>query len=144
MHELPRMSEDALNRVRALEGYMLDAPQSPLVTRHLLHAGMYARTIVLPAGVVLTGALIKIATVLVVNGRVKVYTGDNVLDLAGYNVVPGHAGRKQVFYAEEDTELTMMFPTTAKTVEEAEEQFTDEAARLMSRTGLNEVLITGD
>ena len=141
---LPAMSDDALAKVRTLETALLAAPQTDLSTDHLLHAGMYARTICIPAGTALTGALIKRATVLIVNGHATVYTGDGTLELAGHHVLPASAGRKQAFIAHADTWLTMIFPTQAVTVEEAEAEFTDEADRLLSRAGVNTIRITGE
>ena len=128
------MSPRAIDNVRRLEEMALTCPQVLIETDHTFHAGMYARTIIIPAGVVLTGALIKIATLLIVSGDALVYVEDGPpLELRGYNVLPAAAGRKQAFVAQTDVSLTMIFPTQAKTVEEAEEEFTDEADRLFSR-----------
>lgn len=141
---LPAMRPEAVARVRELEARVLEAPQTEIETWHVLHAGMYARTIRIPAGVVLTGALIKRATLLVFNGHASVFIGDDEIELAGHHVIPASAGRKQAFIAHADTDLTMLFPTTATTVEQAEAEFTDEAERLMSRHGVNHVTITGE
>jgi hypothetical protein len=64
----------------------------------------------------------------------------------GYAVLPASAGRKQAFVAQADTRLTMVFPTSAKTVEQAEREFTDEIYLLGSRHGAaaNHVVITGE
>ena len=45
-----------------------------------------------------------------------------------------------------DTRVTMIFPTTARTVEEAEAEFTEEADGLCSRRDptSNHVVITGE
>jgi len=127
------MSPEAVATVAIFEEEALRLPQVPIETHHAFHAGMYARTIMIPAGVVLTGALIKIATILVITGDVVVYTGTGPVRISGHNVMLGNAGRKQAFVAETDTYLTMVFPTTATTVEDAESEFTDEASRLSSR-----------
>lgn len=139
------MSLAALDQVRALESRVLKGPQEPFITHHVFHAGIYSRTILLRAGRVLTGALIKIATLVIVNGDVSVLVGeDTEIRLRGYNILPASAGRKQAFIAHEDTSLTMQFATRAKTVEEAEQEFTDEADRLLSRQGENVITITGE
>lgn len=127
------MSEDAISKVRALEAALLTQPQAYVETLHVLHAGMYARTVALPAGMVVTGALIKVATLLIVVGEVTVFIGNETRELSGVNVLPASAGRKQAFVAHSDAWLTMIFPTDAATVEAAEEQFTDEADSLLSR-----------
>ena len=43
-----------------------------------------------------------------------------------------------------DTHLTMLFPTRAQTIEEAEREFTDEADSLFSRSGVNHSVVTGE
>lgn len=90
------------------------------------------------------GALIKIPTVLIVSGRIRTATADGEIELSGYCVIPGMAGRKQFIIAVEDSFLTMCFPTKAKSVEEAEKEFTDEYESLMSHFCNNDVLITGE
>lgn len=139
------MSPAAIGKVCALEQYLGAQPQVELETEHVIHAGMYARTILIPAGVVITGALIKVATLLVLDGNASVAIDGDVLNLHGRQVIPASAGRKQAILAHADTYLTMIFPTTATTVEAAEAEFTDEADRLMSRTGGRATtIITGE
>jgi hypothetical protein len=127
------MPDEAIAKVRALENAALQMPQIKIDTHHILHGGMYSRTIMIPAGVLLTGALIKKATLLVVNGDAWVYIGDQTKRVCGYAVYAASAHRKQAFVAVADTILTMIFPTSAKTVAEAEAEFTDETDLLMSR-----------
>lgn len=142
---VPAMTPRGLDLVRRIEEQVLAVDQVDIPTHHVIHAGIYSRTICIPAGVVLTGALIKIATTLVVCGRASVIIGDGEEVLIdGYRVLACSAGRKQAFIAHIDTWLTMSFKTGARTVEEAEEQFTDEAALLFSRKGRNEIVITGE
>jgi len=130
---LPAMTSEAVDKAREVEHRMLGMPQVELPVSHALHAGMYHRTITVPAGVAITGALIRVPTLLVVDGHCEVFTGPEVAILEGHHVLQCQPNRKQVFLAHEDTHLTMIFPTTATTVEEAENEFTDEAARLQSR-----------
>ena len=51
----------------------------------------------------------------------------------GLTVIEASAGRKQICITKEATDVTMLFATAATTVEEAEAEFTDEAAALLSR-----------
>lgn len=140
---LHAMTVAELDAVRAFEAAAMTMPQAQIHTQHVFHAGMYARTICLPAKHALTGALIKVPTLVIISGDVQVFTGGEVVLLHGYNVLPGSAGRKQAFHALTDTRITMLFPTQAKTVEDAEREFTDEYEMLMSRAGDNDVIITG-
>lgn len=127
------MSEDAVERVRDLESVMMTLPQLEVTTEHVFHAGMYARTVRLPADHVLTGVFIKIPTMVIVHGDAAVYTGEGTLELTGYNVLAASAGRKQVFVSRTDTHITMIFPTSAKSIEQVESEFTDEVDLLLSR-----------
>ena len=125
-----------------MESHLLGIEQVAIQTHHHFHAGLYSRTIRIPAGVMITGALIKIPTLLIVSGHVSVFIGGKSIELVGYHVVPGQAGRKQVFLAHADTDLTMTFATLAKTVEEAESEFTDQPTALMSRQQSNDLITT--
>ena len=143
---LPATPPAAMEQVRALEAYARNQPQVRIDTDHVIHAGLYARTIRIPAGVLLTGAEIARATLLIVSGHAAVTVGDTTQELAGYHVLPAAAGRKQAFLALADTDLTMLFATDAADVETAESQFTAEPDALMSRApgSINTVTITGD
>ncbi|RAU21129.1 hypothetical protein CU669_15075 [Paramagnetospirillum kuznetsovii] len=127
------MSALAVANVTRFEDEVLKLPQVQIETQHAFHAGMYARTIKMAKDVILTGALIRIPTILIINGDALVYREDGPVRFTGHHVMLGAAGRKQAFVALEDTYLTMLFPTEAKTVEEAEAEFTEDADRLMSR-----------
>lgn len=134
-NSFPVMSDEMVARVRGWEEKSLLEQQLDIPIRHTLHGGMYARTVFVPAGVLITGALIKIATLLIAQGNVLVYIGSDTIELEGYNIIPASAGRKQAFLAKTDAYLTMVFPSNAETVAEAEEEFTDEADKLASRKG---------
>ena len=140
------MSDVDINKVRRLESLLLTAPQIEIHTSHVIHGGMYARTIRIPAGAVLTGALIKIPTLLIINGHATVFINGTGVDIKGYHVLAASAGRKQVFVAHEDTDVTMCFPTSATRIEDIEAQFTDEADMLFSRRSesTDSVIITGE
>ena len=141
---LPASDEKAIDNVKFLEAVSKRLPQVPIHTDHVLHGGMYARTILIPKETVLTGALIKVPTMLIIQGAVIVYMDGVPVLLDGYNCFYADAHRKQAFWAKSDTYVTMVFATSARTVEEAEEQFTDEFNALMSRskTASNHVTIT--
>ncbi len=143
---IPAMTPSDIDKVRRFEAHAMEEEQVAIGTLHLLHGGMYARTIRIPAGVKLTGALIKIATILVVSGDALVFMGDSAVRITGYNTLAASANRKQAFVALVDTDLTMIFPSQAVSVAEAEDQFTDEADMLFSRKSgwQNHIVITGE
>lgn len=143
---LPAMTKEAIDKVRMIEEIVLgfnDPIEFP--TEHLIHGGMYSRTLHMKAGELMTGALIKVGTILIVSGDCTVFIGEEAIELRDYSVLPGSAGRKQVFLAHTDLSMTMLFPTNAKTVEQAEKEFTDEYAMLMTnRMDCVTTLITGE
>ena len=143
---IPAMSASEIANVTALEKRVLSLPQVEIHTLHVLHAGMYSRTIFIPAKILLTGALIKIPTLLTICGDVLVNLGDEGTRIAGTAVLPASAGRKQVFVTYAATTVTMSFPTKAKTIEEAEAEFTDDTDLLFSRRdpATNTIIITGE
>ena len=130
---LPVMGQNEVDGVRQLESAAMLLPQVHVPTYHVFHAGMYARTIKIPAGVALTGAQIKIPTILIISGDTLIYGENGATRYTGYHVALGKCGRKQAFYALQDTYLTMLFPTDATTVDAAEREFTDEYEKLFSR-----------
>lgn len=143
---VPAMTLLQIDKVRRLEAMVLELPQTSIFTEHVIHGGMYARTVMIPAGTMITGALVKTPTTLIVNGDCTVYIGDGTIEVSGYNVIPASAGRKQAFLAHTDTWLTMMVATDAKDVDEAERFFTDESHLLASHRDveLNRTVITGE
>lgn len=146
-HRIQPMKPEDIASIAAFEQRQMALPQIKIHTQHILHAGMYARTIIIPAGVRLTGALIKIPTMVIVSGDALIIRGENDgLRVTGAAVLPAGAGRKQVFAAIAETTVTMLFPTSATTAEQAEEEFTDEADMLFSRLDpeLNTIIITGE
>lgn len=132
-HIIPSMTPDQVGAVQRMEDFMLQCPQIDMPTVHSLHAGVYTRTIKIPAEGVITGALIQIPTTLIVAGKCTVIIGDKSFLIDGYHVFAASANRKQAFMAHEDTYITMIFKTAAENIEQAEEEFTEEAERLMSR-----------
>lgn len=119
--------------VRRMEDMLLQMPQIDLQTQHLLSAGLYARTIFIPAGTVLTGALTNIDNLCVAFGDITVTTDDGPKRLTGFNVIPAMAGAKRAGVAHSDTWWVTILRTDCSTIEDAEEALTGEAERLQSR-----------
>lgn len=131
-----------LTVLRSLDAHMLVLPQTEIQIDHLIHGGMYARTARVPAETVVSGAMLSRATVLVINGDVSVFTGMDSVRLTGFHVLPGSAGRKQLFRTHTETQLTMVLPSDADSVAQAEGDFTDEPELLAKLPG--RVTITGE
>lgn len=145
-NRIPAMSSSAIAKVEALADYSRQFKQEEIETHHVIHGGMYARTITIKAGDMLTGALVKIPTMLVISGDVTVFADNESFRIKGFHSIPASAHRRQAFIAHEDTTMTMLFPTKASTVAQAEDEFTDEASLMMSRNedAKNFIIITGE
>lgn len=135
VHECALQSTDSeVEFAKAVESEALKQEQVEIETTHNFHAGIYSRTILIPKGVLITGALITIDTLLTIAGHCIVFNGPNgATEYKGYNIIKGMAGRKNVFYALQDTYLTMQFATKSIDVDSAEREFTSEIDKLASR-----------
>ncbi|MGF6738493.1 hypothetical protein [Paraburkholderia atlantica] len=131
-----------LDALRGIDAALLTQAQVEISIDHLIHGGMYARTAHIPADTVVSGAVLSRATVLVIQGDVSVFTGADAVRLTGFHVLPGSAGRKQLFRTHAETHLTMVLPSSAESVDEAEHEFTSEADLLMKSPG--RITITGE
>lgn len=144
--KVPAMTSQAVQQVQALQASLSHLPKEDISTHHVLHGGIYSRTVLVRKGVFIIGVLVKVPTTLIVNGDCTVNLGDQLVRLTGHCVIPASGYRKQAFMAHEDTYLTMSFQTGATTIEEAENTFTDEGETLVSRhpDSINETIITGE
>ena len=141
--KLAPSSPQAIDKVRRLGDALRELPRLPFVIEHMLHAGMYTRTTRLPAGTVLAAVLIQVPTVLIIMGEGVVYSNDELIPVEGYTVLAGSAGRKVAMVTQSEFAMSMMFPTQAKTVAEAEREFTPEHELLIAPGGQT-TLITGE
>lgn len=126
-------SESGIAEVQVLEALNLAKPPANVPTEHFIHAGCYVRTCHIPAGVVLTSALIKVPTVVIIHGSVLVRTDGETHPVRGSAVLRGMAGRKVAYFAETDTEITMVYATRKAVPEDCEPEFTDEFEQLLTR-----------
>jgi len=122
-----------LSRLNQIHERTLAFPQAEIATEHLFHGGMYARTIRLEPETIMNGSLIRCATILIIHGSCAVAIGDQVVELSGYNVIPGCAGRKQSFVTRGPVEMTMLYATKITDVAEVEDEVFAEADQLISR-----------
>ena len=142
---IPEMTLKQVDEAKKAEEHIKTLPRVVCATQHTLHDGIYSRTLFMPKGSVVAGVVIKTATTLILSGKMAIYIGSDVVHIDGYNVIPTLGDRKQVVYAIEDSYATLLFKTTAQTIEEAEKAMTDEYECLQSRQpdSINLVTITG-
>ena len=120
-------------RIEQLESLILQVPQVDLNTTHALSGFVYARTIFIPAGTVLTGAVHKKDHINVMFGDITVSTDDGMQRLTGYHVLPTKAGAKRAGFAHADTHWTTLCHTQLEEVEAIENELVEDAERLQTR-----------
>ncbi len=142
---VPAMTSREIEIATDAEKYIETLDRVECVTHHTIHDGIYSRTLFMPKGSIVAGVIIKCPTTLVLSGKMKVYIGEEVNHIDGYGVIPTMGQRKQVVYAIEDSYATLLFKTDAKTIDEAEQEMTDEYERLLSRAeeSVNTINISG-
>jgi hypothetical protein len=141
-------SVDEIGRLTRVQNALLQLPQIEVRTEHVIHGGIYTRTIRMKPGTYVMGAHYKVPSTVVLSGTLFAYTG-TWKRFDGVNVLTGSRGRKQLFATPpentEDAVITTSFRTDAKTVEDAENEMTDESELLMSRKSDGDlVVITGE
>jgi hypothetical protein len=126
--------------VCALEQIALKYPQVDLSTAMQCFGGMAARTILVPAGTLLTGALTNIDNLCIVSGDITVTTDEGVIRLTGFHVLPAKAGHKRAGLAHADTWWTTVWPTALSDATAIEDEMTGESNLLQTRRpGINYV-----
>lgn len=121
------------DQVERLEQFVLKAPQIDLKTTHVLSGGVYARTIFIPAGTVLTGATHRKDHVNVLQGDIVVTTDEGMKRLTGHHVLPTRAGMKRAGWALGDTWWTTLIRTDKTNLNEIEADICEEPERLQTR-----------
>jgi hypothetical protein len=119
--------------VRQMETFLLQFPQTDLQTSHVVHGGMVARTILIPAGTVLTGALTNLDNLCVLFGDITVTTDAGPQRLTGFNVLPAAAGSKRAGITHADTWWTTVWTTDLTDIAAIEDEFTNESDLLQTR-----------
>lgn len=122
-----------LEAVRRVEAALAQLPQVNLQTTHVVFGGMCARTIIVPAGTMLTGALTNMDNICVMCGDITVTTDDGTRRLTGFHVLPAKAGAKRAGYAHEDTAWTTIWPTSLTDITAIEDEMTSEGELLQTR-----------
>lgn len=136
-HIPPATAEDhaAMDAVAAKMASMGGDVPSAMRLQHVFHAGVYARTLFMPKDTMIVSDVIRIETLLIVSGDVAITNCRSTCRIRGYEVLTGAEMRQGIIRAFEDSYLTMVFATQAKTVEEAEAEFALRPDRLLRIEG---------
>lgn len=127
-------------QVKRLEGFLLQCPQTDLGTQHHILktplGTLYARQITAPAGVIITGAACGVDHLVTVQGDITVSTDEGMTRLTGQHTFTARAGRKRVGMTHAETTWTTFQIVKGDTLEQIEDEITDEADMLLTRRGL--------
>lgn len=116
------------------------------VTEHMVHGGIYTRTVRFPPKTLIAAARFIAPTTLIIKGTCDIWSDGDVARVEGYTVIKGSAGRKIALVTVTDVEASMMFRTDLTDVAEIQKQFTDEYMMLAPLENADEhvVLVTGE
>ena len=134
-------SRDQIDR---LESHLLNAEAQgygvEMETWHHFADGLVARTVFIPAGTVLTGAVHKEEHMNVCFGDIEVWTEQGMKRLTGYNVIPSLPGTKRVGRTFGDTWWTTVHlnPQNERDIAKLEDALIEDPSGLQSRRNLIE------
>lgn len=114
------------DRVYALEDEIAKFPQVECPVWHHFAPGLYARKMLIPKGVTLTGAVHKTEHLCIVSGDVTVTTDDGVKRITDAHAILGSKpGAKRAGYAHEDTYWTTVHATEETDLDKLVEELTE-------------------
>lgn len=121
------------SKIRRLEAILLRAPQVDMQTTHALSGGVYARTVFIPAGTVVTGATHKKDHICIIDGDVETILDGQPQRITGRVVINGTKGVKRAVYAHDDTLWTTVCSTSLTDIEAIEAELVEEPESLQTR-----------
>lgn len=127
------MELEGIDKVRQFQEMLAQMPQEQIPLHHLIHGRMYARTVFIKAGTILVGAETNLDNICIIHGDATVSTDQGVFRLTGFNILPALKGHKRVVVTHADTYWTTLVHTDKQTVQEAEDEMTNESHLLLSR-----------
>jgi hypothetical protein len=127
------LTTDARDKVRRLEAALLTMPQIDLQTTHALSGGVYARTVFIPAGTVVTGATHKKDHICIIDGDVETILDGETQRITGRVILNGQAGVKRAVYAHDDTLWTTVCQTALHDIADIEAELVEEPEQLQTR-----------
>jgi hypothetical protein len=126
-------------QIERLEGELLKLEAQgggiELQTWHHFADGLVARTILIPAGTCLSGAVHREEHMNICSGDITVWTEQGMKRLTGYHVLPSLPGTKRVGNTHADTYWTTVHlnPTNERDIALLEDALVEDADQLQSR-----------
>lgn len=119
-------------KVERLERVLEQAPQAECPVQHHFAPGVYLRTMVVPKGVIATGAVHKTEHLTIVAGHCVLTTDEGPREFIGYETFVSKPGAKRAIVAIETTVVTTVHPT--------EERDLDKLCALLTESRSDELL----
>ena len=129
-------------KIQRLEHFLLELPQVETPVTHDFCEGLYSRTMFIPKGTVLTGAIHRSENFMFIrSGDITVWTEEGMKRVQGGFMTKSFEGAKRVGYAHEDTLLTTVHfnPTNETNPEELWNLFTVESLAQLDEDKLKNI-----
>lgn len=125
MNELVSLENlNTRDKIFAAEAFMKEQPQVEIQVRHDFSQGVYARTITIPAGVVLTGEIHKFKQLNILSkGCMQVYTEEGIRKVEAPFIVVSPPGTKRIAHTLTECVWTTIHGTDETDVEIIRSQF---------------------
>jgi hypothetical protein len=116
----------ARERVMALEREIQRMPQVECPVWHFFAPGLYARKMMIPAGVTLTGAVHKTEHLCIISGDISVTTEDGLKRVTdAHEIINSKPGAKRAGYAHADTYWTTVHATDERDLDKLVRELTE-------------------
>jgi hypothetical protein len=115
------------DKIHNLEDELAKLPQVECKLDHVFSDGLYARSMHIPGGTVLTGKVHKRDHInFLLQGTIRVMTDDGMKELTAPQVIPSKKGIKRAGFAITDVIWTTVHATDATEVEAAEDELVED------------------
>ena len=116
--------KEMLDKILQLEEGLIQEEQIMLDVQHDFAPGIYARTLFIPAGTLLTGKIHRKELMnILVSGTLHITYGDETEVMDSPKVFNSYKGSKKAIYAETDAVLMNIHPTELDDLDEIEDEF---------------------
>ena len=114
------------DKVMALEKEIQRLPQVECPVWHFFAPGLYARKMLIPAGVTLTGAVHKTEHLCIISGDISVTTDDGLKRVTDpHSIINSKPGAKRAGFAHSDTYWTTVHATDERDLDKLVRELTE-------------------
>lgn len=126
MSNISELKNNVRHAMSLAQEEMKKLPQVNIEAKHVFVNGMCTRTIMIPKGTTLIGAIHLTDHVNIMCGDITIYSEMGQHRLTGYHVIPSESGTKRMGFAHEDTCWTTILKTDLTSAQEVEKLLTAE------------------